>query len=142
MTGRSPETLVLKDLFHKAKAKFGWFAPETLIADAAYDAEYNYAFLLDEGVEPVINISGTPGGKLRDGIYTKEGIPTCMGRVPMEYVRTDEKTGFHLYRCQTGGCERQDRIKGWSTCRDAHWEDPSVNPRLFGRKLRRGSPGV
>ena len=140
VTGRSPETLVLKDLFYKAKAKFSWFAPETLIADAAYDAGYNYAFLLDEGVEPVINITDTPGGELRDGIYTKVGIPTCMGKVEMEYVRTDEETGFRLYRCREGGCERLNRIKGWSTCRDAHWEDPSENPRLFGRKLRRGSP--
>jgi len=35
-------------------------------------------------VEPVINITDTPGGKLRDGIYTKDGIPTCMGKVEME----------------------------------------------------------
>ena len=140
VTGRSPETRVLEDLFRKAKAKFKWFAPETLIADAAYDAEYNYAFLLDEGVEPVINISDTPGGKLRDGIYTKDGTPTCMGRVPMEFVHTDPETGKHLYRCQKGGCERLGRIKGWSTCRDTVWEDPSENPRLFGSKLRRGSP--
>ena len=114
--------------------------PETLIADAAYDAEYNYAFLLDEGVEPVINISNTPGGKLRDGIYTKDGIPTCMGGAPMEFVVTDPETGKRLYRCQEGGCERLDRIKGWSTCRDTHWEDPRENPRLFGSKIRRGSP--
>ena len=140
VTGRSPETLVLKDLFHKAKAKFKWFAPETLIADAAYDAEYNYAFLLDEGVEPVINISDTPGGKLRDGIYTKDGIPTCMGQVPMEFVYADPETGMRLYRCRQGGCERLGRIKGWSTCRDTLWEDPRENPRLFGMKLRRGSP--
>ena len=140
VTGRSPETRVLKDLFDKAKAKFEWFAPETLIADAAYDAEYNYAFLLDEGVEPVINISDTPGGELRDGIYTKDGIPTCMGQVPMEFVVTHPETGNHLYRCRQGGCERLGKIKGWSTCRDAHWEDPSENPRLFGVKIRRGSP--
>ena len=140
VTGRSPETRVLKDLFDKAKAKFEWFAPETLIADAAYDAEYNYAFLLDEGVEPVINISDTPGGELRDGIYTKDGIPTCMGQVPMEFVLTNPETGKHLYRCRPGGCERLGKIKGWSTCRDAHWEDPRENPRLFGVKIRRGSP--
>ena len=140
VTGRSHETRVLKDLFHKAKAKFEWFSPETLIADAAYDAEYNYAFLLNEGVEPVINITDTPGGELRDGIYTKDGTPTCMGKVPMEFVRADPETGKRLYRCRQGGCERLERIKGWSTCRDAHWEDPSENPRLFGSKLRRGSP--
>ena len=140
VTGRSPETLVLKDLFHKAKSKFKWFAPDTLIADAAYDAEYNYAFLLNEGVEPVINISDTPGGKLRDGIYTKDGIPTCMGQVPMEFVYTDPETGMRLYRCRQGGCERLGRIKGWSTCKDTFWEDPRENPRLFGMKLRRGSP--
>ena len=140
VTGRSHETLVLKDLFHKAKSKFTWFAPKTLIADAAYDAEYNYAFLLDEGVEPVIDISGTPRGELRDGIYTKDGIPTCMGRVEMEFARADPKSGKRLYRCQQGGCERLDRIKGWSTCRDTHWEDATENARLFGSKIRRAVP--
>lgn len=139
-TGRAPETRVLKDLFYKAKNTFSWFAPETLIADTAYDAGYNYEFLWREGVEPVINISCTPGGELRDGIYTKEGIPTCMGLVPMEYAHTDKDTGFHLYRCQQGGCDRLGKVKGFSTCRDTVWEDPAKNPRLFGRKIRRGSP--
>ena len=75
-----------------------------------------------------------------DGIYTVDGAPTCMGGKPMEYVRTDPKTGHHLYRCPPGGCDRKSRIKGYSTCDDSHWEDPEQNIRLLGGAIRRGSP--
>ena len=139
-TGRASESRVLKDLYSKAKAQHPWFAPKTLIADAAYDALHIYRFLWKECVEPIINISDTPNSELRDGIYTRNGIPTCMGMVAMEFVRTDEKTGFHLYRCQKGGCDRLGNTKGYSTCRDYVWEDPSRDRRLFGGKIRRGSP--
>ena len=139
-TGRAQESRVLEDLFLKAKALFPWFSPKTLIADAAYDATHIYRFLWDQGVEPVINISDTPNSVLRDGIYTKAGVPTCMGKVPMEFVGTDPATGYHLYRCQKGGCDRLGRIKGYSTCRDFVWEDPSRNWRWFGKAIRRGSP--
>ena len=139
-TGRASEPRVLKDLYLKAKALHPWFSPKTLIADAAYDALHIYRFLWSEGVEPIINIANTPHGELRDGIYTKEGFPTCMGMVAMQFVRTDPATGFHLYRCQKGGCDRLGKIRGFSTCRDEVWEDPSKNWRLFGRGIRRGSP--
>lgn len=139
-TGRAPESRVLKDLVLKAKALHPWLSPKTLIADAAYDALHVYRFLWKQNIEPIINIRDTPGGKLRDGIYTRVGVPTCMGKVEMEFVRTDSKTGFHLYRCQRGGCDRLGRIKGYSTCRDEVWEDPNRDWRLFGRTIRRGGP--
>ena len=139
-TGRAPESRVLKPLVLKAKELHPWLSPKTLIADAAYDALHVYRFLWKEGIEPIINIKDTPGGKLRDGIYTKEGIPTCMGKVEMKFVRTDSETGFHLYRCQPGGCDRLGIIKGYSTCRDEVWEDPNRDWRLFGRTIRRASP--
>lgn len=140
VTGRAPEVKVLKDLFRKTQRQFPWFKPKYLIADAAYDAKYIYDFLIDEGVEPIINISGSSTGELRDGIYTKDGIPTCMGLIEMQYVRTDQDTGFRLYRCQEGGCDRLGKIKGYSTCRDEVWEDPSKDWRVFGKRIRRGSP--
>ncbi len=88
-TGRAPEARVLKDLVLKAKELHPWFSPKTLVVDAAYDALHVYKFLWKEGIEPVINISDTPNSKLRDDIYTREGFPTCMGGIPMEFVRTD-----------------------------------------------------
>ena len=139
-TGRAPESRVLKPLVLKSKSLHPWLSPKTLMADAAYDALHVYRFLWKEGIEPIINIRDTPGSKLRDGIYTKEGVPTCLGKVEMEFVRTDPKTSFHLYRCQRGGCDRLGEIKGYSTCRDEVWEDPNRDWRLFGRTIRRGSP--
>ena len=79
VTGRASEAKVLKDLYRKARRQFPWFKPKYLIADAAYDKKHVYKFLWNEGVEPIINITNTPNGKLRDGIYTKDGIPYLHG---------------------------------------------------------------
>ena len=97
-------------------------------------------FLHRRGIAPVIHIRRLPNNALFDGIYTVDGAPTCMGGKPMEYVRTDPKTGHHLYRCPAGECDRKNRIRGYSTCDDSHWEDPEQNVRLFGVAIRRGSP--
>ena len=43
----------------------------------------------------------------------------------------------HLYRCRAGGCALKNR-KGVLYCQDKNWEDPKVNPRLFG-VIRRDS---
>ena len=76
--------------------------------------------------------------KLYDGIYTKEGVPTCLGQIPMEWVRTDLATGHHLYRC--AGCDLAGTTAGMVLrCDDEAWEDPAQNPRLFS-PIRRQSP--
>ncbi len=69
------------------------------------------------------------GQRLYDGIYTADGRPTCMGKQPMEYVRTDPKRG-HLFRCPAGDCALKGKA-GWSShCNDEDWEKPE------GRLLR------
>ena len=131
----SPELPVV---FDKAKETLGWFRPEYAMADKGYDAKSNYQHLYDSGTTPVILIRRQSNSSLRDGIYTDTGIPTCLGQVPMEYVRSDPARG-HLYRCRAGGCHLMDSRAGMVTrCDDEVWEDPSKNLRLFGTiELRR-----
>ena len=108
------------------------------MADKGYDSYANHKTVLDRGAVPIIPLRRMPGGKLHKGIYTDEGTPTCVGNVPMEYVRSDPTQG-HLYKCQAGGCHLQAR-KGVLNCQDQHWEDHKAhnNPRLFGT-IRRDS---
>ena len=47
---------------------------------------------------------------LYEGIYTEKGVPTCIGMVEMEYVRSDPQKG-HLYRCRREACHLKTRPK-------------------------------
>ena len=121
----------------KARAALPWLQPDAAIADRGYDAASNHHYLHRQGVLPIILIRKT-AKHLVDGIYTKDGIPTCLGQVPMEYVRSDPARG-HLYRCRPGGCHLVDSTRGGIRhCDDEVWEDPRTNIRLFG-VLRRDS---
>ena len=117
---------------------------KVLLADKGYDSLDNNKGLHDMGIAPVIAIRDLPKSrdgvmKLRDGIYTADGIPTCVGLVPMEYVRSDPEQG-HLYRCRAEGCHLRDSLAGGIRhCDSWVWEDPSVNIRWFGGAVRRGS---
>ena len=129
----SPE---LPNLLDTARRAHSWFRPEYVIADRGYDGQPNHRAVLSRGGTPIIGIRRTPGDQLWEGVYTKEGVPTCMGMVPMEYVRSEEGKG-DLYKCRAGGCKLLDR-KGVRYCMDEVWENRTDNPRRFG-KLRRES---
>ena len=111
-----------------------------VIADRGYDSQRNDHFVHCHGGIPVIHKRRPPGGKLHDGIYTTNGVPTCLGQVEMEYIRTNTDTGHHLYRCPAGGCVRRQTVMGYAACGDESWEDPERNIRLFGGRIRRGNP--
>ena len=131
----SPE---LPRVMDKARAALPWLSPAAAMADRGYDAASNHHYLDRQGILPVIKIRQKAQNALYDGIYTKDGIPTCMGLVPMEYVRSDTERG-HLYRCRLGGCHLLDSTRGGIRhCDDEVWEDPRQNIRLFG-VLRRDS---
>ena len=84
----------------KTLAAYPWLEPGCLLADRGYDSLANHQFLVGLDIIPVIHIrKPTAKDELYDGIYTAEGIPTCMGQQPMDYVRTDPETGAHLFRC-------------------------------------------
>lgn len=129
-TASRNDSPTMPELIEKAAATHEWFAPGYVMADKGYDSMSNHLEVLRRGAIPVIAIRDMPNDELREGIYTNDGSPTCMGMVPMEYVRSDPERG-HLYRCPVGGCHLKDR-KGVLYCDDWVWERHPDNPRLFG----------
>ena len=127
-------------MLDKAKALYSWFRPSVALADRGYDATSNHEYLDQQGIIPVIPIrKKRASAPLFDGIYTKQGVPTCIGMAEMEYVRSDPEKG-HLYRCRAKGCHLKDSNRGGIRhCDSEVWEDPKQNIRLFG-VLRRDSP--
>ena len=129
----SPE---LPAVLTAAEALYPWFRPATVIGDRGYDARSNHEYLHNKGILPIIHIRRNAQSDLYDDTYTPQGIPVCLGRVPMEYVRSDPEKG-HLYRCK--GCHLAgSRRGGVRHCDTEIWEDPSKNIRLFG-VIRRDS---
>ena len=139
-TGSRNDSPVLPTLVDKALTTFNWFKPKLLTGDRGYDSAANHQYLIKKGIIPVIHIrraSNSTG--LYQGIYTEQGVPTCMGMVPMEYVGTTAK-GHHLYRCKKMGCHlKTSRRGGIRHCDTVYLQDPSEDWRLFG-VIRRDSP--
>ena len=128
------DSTMLKKLFKQVKATYKWFKPKYLLADRGYDSEPNHRYLIKQGVTPIIHIrKPTADDGMYDGIYTKEGVPTCMGMKPMVYVKTDPDTGEHLYRCRGEGCHLlTEGTKATTHCDTEEWYSPEANPRVLG----------
>ena len=125
-------------LMERAQVAHSWFRPEYVMADKGYDSRKNHEYVQQQGGALIAPTRRSPSrDKLYEGIYTPEGVPTCVGMVPMEYVKSDPKRG-HLYRCRREGCHLRTR-QGVRYCADEYWEGRSDDPRLFG-PLRRNSP--
>ena len=129
----SPE---LPRLLDKAETSFGWFKPAAVICDKGYDAQSNYVDVVARGAAPVIAIRKLPNDELRDGIYTDQGVPTCVGMAEMDYIGTRPGQG-HLYRCPPQGCRLKAR-KGVRYCHDTEWVNRPDDPKVFG-PIRRAS---
>ena len=124
----------MPSLLEHAAETHSWFKPEYVLADRGYDSVRCHREVLRRGAQPIIpirNMVKKNQDGLWEGIYTYDGIPTCLGKLPMEYVRTDPRLG-HLYRCPGEGCHLQGR-KGVVYCRDTFWLDHSKmdDPRRF-----------
>ena len=135
-TAKRSDSPELPNLLEKSESDRRWFAPRYVNADKGYDAIKNHRVVLSRNAIPIIAIRNMPKGKLREGIYTNDGTPTCMGMVPTEYVASDPEKG-HLYRCAAGGCHLKSR-KGFHHCSYQFWEKRDDDPRVFG-PVRRGS---
>jgi IS5 family transposase len=130
----SPE---LASVIEKAKATLPWFKPTHVIADRGYDSAANNHYVAQEGAVPIILMrKPSNGATLYKGIYTEKGVPTCLGMVSMDYVRSDAD-GSHVYRCRGEGCILKAK-KGTHYCADEVRVDPNEDLRLFGL-LRRDS---
>ena len=130
----------LPQAVRKAQQAYDWLQPEYLLADRGYDAQSNHEFLVNCGITPIIHIKKPSHTKLHDGIYETLGAPTCLGGMTMTYIRTDPKTGKHLYQCPVGGCKKFKKGEGknfFARCQDSHWEDPRDNLRVIGVVPRR-----
>ena len=141
-TASQNDSPMFKPLLEKAESEHDWFeiGPDSVvIADRGYDSRPNNEYVHGKEAAPVIHKRKPRGGKLHDGIYTTDGVPTCLGKQEMEFVRTDPQTGHHLYRCPAGGCDRKNQRLPYTTCDDESWEDPEQDIRLFGGKIRRAS---
>ena len=135
-TAKRSDSPELPAVIARAEALYFWFKPSAVIADRGYDSMANHEYLHQKGILPIIHIRRKANAALYDGIYTEQGVPTCLGQVPMEYVRSDPEKG-HLYRCR--GCHLAGTMRGGVIhCDTEVWEDPARNIRLFGI-LRRGS---
>ena len=131
-TGRRNDSPELPALMERAKARHSWFQPAVAVADRGYDAASNHQYLYRQGITPVIHIR-RPSNKtgLYQDIYTQDGVPTCLGMVPMEYVATNG-AGHHLYRCRREGCHLLAAKSGIRHCDTEYWQDPTEDLRLFG----------
>ena len=135
-TAKRSDSPELPAVIARVEALYPWFSPSAVVADRGYDSMANHEYLHQKGILPVIHIRRKANAALYDGIYTEQGVPTCLGQVPMEYVRSDPEKG-HLYRCK--GCHLADSMRGGIRhCDSQVWEDPAKNIRLFG-VVRRGS---
>ena len=135
------DTLFLEPLLKRASGALSWFQPAYVLADRGYDSNRNHHAVAEYGAAPIIHIrKPTAEDGLREGIYTKEGAPTCMGKQAMEYVRTDQETGHHLFRCPAGGCPLKAKSSGAVLyCDSEVWENPMDNLRVLGTVWRGGS---
>ena len=141
--GNEVDVKHLRPVVRKVRKSHGWFQPKFLLGDKGYDSTGNHRFLMNKAITPVIHMRrpGGGGGPTRhQGIYSDEGSPTCFGSQKMEYVRTDPKTGHHLFRCPAGGCHLKSK-SNWDVryCDQEIWEDPALQPRIVG-VLPRASP--
>ncbi len=141
-TAKRNDSPYLPRLADKARSQLPWLDMKVLMADKGYDAFSNHEYLVNKAILPVILMKRAPktaasSSGLIGGIYTSEGVPTCVGQVPMEFVLTDPEKG-HLYRCR--GCHLADSTKGMTIhCHDTVWEHPSTNIKVVG-VLSRASP--
>ena len=133
------DSVMLPGVIREARASHPWLRPRFLLADRGYDALSNHKALVCQGIIPVIHMRKPTRGDLHDGIYATDGSPTCIGKVGMEYVRTDPATGHHLLRCRSEGCHLKDKGNGaMRHCDSEVWERPADNLRVIGVIPRSG----
>ena len=136
-TAKRGDTLMLPPVVEDTESRHDWFSPEVVIADRGYDSAANNNFLHGKGIVPIILMRKTISPDYK-GLYTHEGVPTCLGKVPMDYVRTDS-AGKRHYRCRASGCQLAGTVRwGTNICNSTTTVDPSEDIRFFGA-IRRDS---
>lgn len=127
----------LQKLMDKARREHEWFGPRHLMADKGYDSRANHEAVIERGAIPIIAIRKPAKDKnkgLREGLYTADSRPTCIGLEAMQYVRSEPGKG-HLFVCPPEGCRLRNR-RGVRYCHEEEWLNRQDNPRLFSQVPR------
>ena len=129
---------VLPVVMEKALENHPDLKPRYLAGDRGYDAKTNYEWLDERRIRSVIQMRHAANEDT--SIYTRDGVPKCLGGKPMEYVRSERGKG-HLFRCPDGGCHLKGRVMVTAFCDTEYYENPEVNPDFLRRvgRLRRAS---
>ena len=124
------------------------FEPEVVIADRGYDSMENSEWLQERGMAPVIHKRRPRNEKhtrkwYRPG-FAPDGTPLCGCGIARPYLRTDPDTGEHVYGAKPEGCENlfgpdQPAHGDMGPCGVEARIDPTLDVRLFGGAIRRGS---
>ena len=125
----------LPKIFDKIRAKHRQLPLRYALADKGYDALTNYQYLDQHGILAAIPIRNTD----KEGDYTLDGRPSCVGNRPMEYVATYRKKG-HLFRCTPAGCALRAKWDGANYCRDVHFEQVTGDQLRKVGRLARANP--
>ena len=138
---------VVSQLIEKARDMYGdSFQPEVLLGDRGYDDKKLFAYLVGEGIEPIILVrKPTAEDGLYQGMFDKKGRPLCGdGRTPMRFVRSEGAS--HLFTCPSEGCELRERsglIRHCDSSEGIWFNGSKRSPesiRAFGWRIRRASP--
>ncbi len=124
------------------------FKPEVVIAERGYDSMENSEWLQERGIAPVIHKRRPRNEKHTRKWYkpgfAPDGTPLCGCGIARPYLRTDPDTGEHGYGARPDGCENlfgpdQPALGDMGPCGVETRIDPTLDVRLFGGTIRRGS---
>ena len=131
--GNTNDGNMFAPMLDEAMNNLPWLKPNYVIADRGYDFKKCYQAAVDRGIVPIIHIRDTKAKNSSPVYDPVAGAPTCLGKTPMAYVRTDPETGHHLFQCAKGGCHLKPKSNGaWQYCDDEIWEHPMNNLRVLG----------
>ena len=141
----SPEFVPLMERFESLGLD-----PRVVIADRGYDSKRNSRWSHERGIAPVIHIrvpkeSRRHKRKWFPAGFAPDGSPLCDCGLARPYLRTDPDTGERVYGAGPVGCRNrhargQVGLPEIGPCRLEVRIDPERDRRLFGGRIRRGSP--
>ena len=104
-------------------------SPRHIIGDKGYDSQRNYNSAAALGIHPIIPLVNltkdkkTKQRRLHLGLYTNDGLPTCIGGKPMTFLGTDSEDD-HWFTCDWEGCHLKHKIDWSRYCDFEHSEKP------------------
>ena len=123
----------MRDDVNALQSLHPWMKPHCLTADKGYHALYNFRYLTDRSILPIIAIprpqkNPKTGRRLHEGLYNENGLPICIGGKVMDYVGTEED-GAHRFRCPEAGCHLKNKMD-WSRYCDFDFSEKPDGKRL------------